>query len=469
MAARGLRLCATAAAAGIAAASVVSYAPASRIVVVTALIGLGVAALVFTSQTLTAALLGASIPEVQDVTGGHLGLHVAASDVVLVLIGVRLIADVVVSRRSLGVLRSLRPVGLAAGQYASLVVLLLVLHPHLGSAAKSIQRLELFGLPLLIGAYVALRHRHLLVLRAYVLATTLLAVSWPVLNAHGLAGQFQKNPTGQLIVGAILLLVAVRPLRRLLPCMPLLVIGLALTASRGALLALVVGVLVLSLMLGGRSRRILIARTLVILLTGVVAYPLLPSGITARFTSFSGAAGTAGAYAIDVRAEYYHDAEQLIAQHPWSGIGVGNYLAGSAAEGTLTDDPHEVLLLEAAEGGYVFAASFVLLIAGIALALWRLRHNELVPVAMAVLLATLAHGLVDVYWVRATPVLGFLLAGMACGLVTQRRTREPALRQEHGFNRRSGRGPLVARADRVGGARGVGGSDVAIPRARRGV
>jgi membrane-bound metal-dependent hydrolase YbcI (DUF457 family) len=82
--------------------------------------------------------------------------------------------------------------------------------------------------------------------------------------------------------------------------------------------------------------------------------------------------------------------------------------------------------LEAAEGGYVFAASFVLLIAGTAFALWRLRRFELAPVAAAVLLATVAHGLVDVYWVRGTPVLGFLLVGMVCGLAAQRQ-REPAI------------------------------------------
>jgi hypothetical protein len=276
---------------------------------------------------------------------------------------------------------------------------------------------------LLAGAYIALRRDHLLVLRAYVLATTVLAVVWPVLSSEGWAGEFQKNPTGQLIVGAILLLIAVRGLRRLMPCMPLLVIGLALTASRGSLVGLVVGVAVLSVTLGGRSRRILIARTVAILLTGVAIYPLLPAAISARFTSFSGATGTAGAYAIDIRSDYYRDAEQLIAAHPWTGIGVGNYLAGSVADGTLTTDPHDVILLEAAEGGYLFAASFILLIVGSAFALWRLRRVELASVALAILLATAAHGLVDVYWVRGTPVLGFLLLGMACGLATQAQRR----------------------------------------------
>jgi membrane-bound metal-dependent hydrolase YbcI (DUF457 family) len=78
-------------------------------------------------------------------------------------------------------------------------------------------------------------------------------------------------------------------------------------------------------------------------------------------------------------------------------------------------------LLEAAEGGYLFAASFIFLILGAAFALWRLRRVELAAVATAVLLATAAHGLVDVYWVRGTPILGFLLVGMVCALAAQRR------------------------------------------------
>ena len=75
-----------------------------------------------------------------------------------------------------------------------------------------------------------------------------------------------------------------------------------------------------------------------------------------------------------------------------------------------------MLLLQAAEGGYLLAASFVLLIAGSFLALFRMRRIDVAAVAAGVLLSTVAHGLVDVYWVRGTPVLGWLLVGMVCGL-----------------------------------------------------
>ena len=414
-----LRALAVAVTLGLATAAAVSYAPVPRLLLIMIPVGLAVALVVFASPVLAAVLVGASIPELQDVTGGHLGLHVAASDVVLVLVTARMLADALASR-PLPVFRAVRPVRFAFVQYGWLIVILLALHLGLGSAVKSFQRLELFVLPLLVGAFIALRRDHMVVLRAYVLATTLLAIAWPVLNSHGLSGQFQKNPTGQLIAGAILLLLAVPNLRRLLPCMPVLVVGLALTASRGAILGLGVGLVALSVMHVGRNRRIVIARTFVIVLTAAVAYQYLPSDVTARLTNLSSATGTAGAYAIDIRSEYAHDAEQVIAAHPWTGVGVGNYLAGSPALATQTTDPHDVVLLEAAEGGYVFAASFILLIAGAAFALWRLRRVELAAAAVAVLLATAAHGLVDVYWVRGTPVLGFLLVGMACGLAFQR-------------------------------------------------
>jgi ABC-type amino acid transport system permease subunit len=108
-------------------------------------------------------------------------------------------------------------------------------------------------------------------------------------------------------------------------------------------------------------------------------------------------------------------------------VGVGNYLAGTASNLTLVSDPHDVILLEAAEGGYIFAASFILLVVGAAFVLFRLRRVELAAAAGGVLIATVAHGMVDVYWVRGTPVLGWLLVGMVCGLAAQRKADAPAL------------------------------------------
>ena len=150
--------------AGISAAAV-AYAPVPRVLVVGLAGLLLVALVVWASPTVAIVLLGASIPEIQDVTGGHLGVHIAASDVVLVLIGARILTDAAVRQRVPAVMRALRPVALPVAQYAWLIGVLLVLHLSLGSTLKSVQRLELFALPVLVGAYVALRRQHMIVLR----------------------------------------------------------------------------------------------------------------------------------------------------------------------------------------------------------------------------------------------------------------------------------------------------------------
>ncbi len=361
--------------------------------------------------------LGVALADGQDVSGGSIGLHVAASDILLVLLAARLLAEAVSSRR-LPAGRAVRPAALPVAQYAWFILLLLVVHASLGSAIKSGQRLELFALPLLIGAYASKRVNHMLVLRAYVVASTILAVVWPVLHAAGAAGQLQKNTVGQIMADAIIVLLATRDLRRLFVCVPVLIVGLALSASRGAIIALAVGMIVVTVMQGGRDSRMVAARTVIIALVAFAAYHFLPQSVVAHVTSYSTSTNTAAGYDVFVRQEYARDAERIIAANHFKGIGVVNYRAGSPANGTSTTDPHDVVLLEAAEGGYLFAISFVLMVLGTAFAVWRLRRVALARAAVGVLLATAAHGLVDVYWVRGTPVLGWLLVGMVCGLAS---------------------------------------------------
>jgi hypothetical protein len=157
-------------------------------------------------------------------------------------------------------------------------------------------------------------------------------------------------------------------------------------------------------------------------LVALVAYALLPVSLQNRLTTFTPGTTSTAAYSLHIRQEYVSDAERLIGKHPIAGIGVGNYFAGDPQKLTAATDPHNVLLLQAAEGGYGFAASFVILIAGVAFVLRRMVGVETAAAAAGVLLATVAHGLVDVYWVRGTPLLGWLLVGTACALFAQRKT-----------------------------------------------
>ncbi len=414
---------------GGATAAAVAYAPVPRLILMLLAAGLLVTLVVFALPTLAAVLLGVSIPEIQDVTGGHLGgLHVAASDVVLVLIGARILMDGAVRQR-LPAIRALRPVGLPVVQYAWLIGVLLVVHLSLGSTLKSAQRLELFALPLLVGAFIALRREHMIVLRGYVLATTLLAVAWPVLNPTGVLGsQFDKNPVGQMIVGAILLLLAVRALRRLLWCMPLLLIGLGLTASRGAILAPGCrhrGDLArLRRRQPAHAHRAARSRSWSLRARAIsssrpashhgsrTTRPGSPRGAASRFTIARSTLTTPSSSSPPIR-----------------GPALASATTSPAARSISPRPPIRTTssCSRRRRAATSFAASFILLVVGAAFVLWRLRRVELAAAAGGVLIATVAHGMVDVYWVRGTPVLGWLLVGMVCGLAAQRKADAPAL------------------------------------------
>ncbi len=60
------------------------------------------------------------------------------------------------------------------------MILLIPLHLGLGNGIKTGQRFELFLIPLVVGAFAGLSGRHLPLLKAYVLSTTVLAVTFPV-------------------------------------------------------------------------------------------------------------------------------------------------------------------------------------------------------------------------------------------------------------------------------------------------
>lgn len=362
--------------------------------------------------TVPLVLVGASLPLLHSFYPG--GYATTLSDLLLVLVvgGILLQA---LATRSAPTIRALRPLAAPLLVYVAALVVLVPPHLSLAVIVQTGQRLELFLFPLIVGAFAALSGRVTPMLQAYVISTTVLALAWPL---DLLAGN--KNPVGQLIGNAILLLVGVPALRRLFPCLIVLAPGLLVTQSRGAIIATIVGVLAIMAM-QGLSARPMMARAVPLVVIAAVAFVLMPSATRDRITTLSGGTGSSAAYAIEYRREYKTDAWQIIHAHPWTGVGVGNYLAGDYYQLTRVNDPHQVLLLQAAEGGYALAASFIVLILGSVVVLYRLRQVELAPVAAGVLVATAAHGLVDVYWVRITPVLGWLLAGMVCGLYAQSR------------------------------------------------
>jgi O-Antigen ligase len=362
----------------------------------------------FTKPGLALVFLGASIPFLYSFTGGRGGFNLSISDLFLVLVGALILFEATVTD-SLPAVHALRPIARPLVQYGFLMLLLLVLHLSIGDIAKTGQRFELFLVPLVIGAFAALTDRHVPLLKAYVVAATALAVLWPLGVVAG-----QKNPVGQMIANAILVLVGVKALRRYVVCAAILVPGLVLTVSKGAILATAIGLIVILSFQRARAGTVL-RKVAVLAAVAFAAYAALPPSLQSRLTTLTPGVGSVGAYALHTRQQYAKDAEHIIAAHRWIGIGVGNYLAGDPYQGTQTTDPHDVLLLQAAEGGYVLAIAFALLIGGSFLALRKMGEVDVTAAAAGVLVATVVHGLVDVYWVRGTPILSWLLVGMACG------------------------------------------------------
>jgi hypothetical protein len=363
-------------------------------------------------------LLGLSIPVTYSLAGSRAGFHLSPSDLLLLFAFAGLVFQATATGTFPG-LAALRTVKVPVLQYAAFMLLVLAAHLSVGDFFKTGQRYELFALPLVVGAFAAMSGRHLVVLKGYVLAATALAVVWPFDQSLG-----QKNPVGQMITNAILVLVALPSLRRFFPCLLILVPGLFYTESRGAIGAAIVGVVVISLFTGLAAR--LVRRRVVLLAAvGLVAFLLMPSSLRTRVTTLSAGQTSTAAYSLFIRQEYSTDAKAIIARHPWTGVGIGNYTQADSHGVQPTDDPHEVLYLQAAEGGYGLAVSFVVLVAGTAIALFtRMRRVPVAAAAAGVLLATAVHGLVDVYWVRGTPVLGWLLVGMACGELMRQRQEE---------------------------------------------
>jgi hypothetical protein len=378
-----------------------------------------------THPTIPLVLLGAAIPEVISLSGkteaSTSGYNFTASDLLLVLVSAGILLDWTVAR-PVPVIRALRPVSRPVLVYGAAMLLLLTFHHSFHDVAKTGQRFELFLLPLIVGAFAALVGWHIRVLKGYVLASTLLALVYPFFSFG-----VQHNPAGGFVGNAILVIIAVRPLRRLYPCLAILVPGLLLIQSRGAVLATGLGVLIIiGLQVSGR--RPVMKRALPILLLALGAFALTPAAVQQRLTTLSAGTQHAGQYAIYLRQTYATDAHHIIAAHRWTGVGIGNYYnADLKVSNSPVLDPHQVLLLQEAEGGYLFLASFIFLIVGVLFALRRMKQVDVGTAAAGVFLATFAHGLVDVYWVRGTPLLAWLLVGMACGgFARLRDARTPA-------------------------------------------
>ena len=241
--------------------------------------------------------LWASIPAVQTIASGHVGLHIGLGDLLLLLLVLAALGAATLERDA-ATFTALRPVRWPALQYCVFVLVLLFAHPGFQATVQTFQRYELIAFPLIVGSYLVFRGVHIRVLKAYLVAATLVAVIFPF-DSLGL----QKNPAAQFVANAILLLVGVPRLSRYRILVPLLVYGMFATESRGAILACGVGVAILLAFRWMHSPRQAIATGLAIAAIAGLSFELLPSTAQSFITTYGSQGKSHGAYNIRFRQE----------------------------------------------------------------------------------------------------------------------------------------------------------------------
>ena len=251
----------------------------------------------------------------------------------------------------------------------------------------------------------------LLFIGPYLASCTLLSLAWlGHCRGAGACLGVQKNPSGQFIVVAILIVLGMRLLRPVsrTGLVAVLLVGLWATGSRGSVLGLVAGVATLWIASATIGRR-WAAVGGGALAAGVIVL-LLPSASAAQISSRLGS----GDYSGGVRLEFLADAYRQARQHLLDGVGVGQYRPLDPRLSRIPDrDPHNIVLHAAAEGGLILVFALALLFGVVLYTLWKLRRTVAGRLALAVQISLLAHGLVDIYWVRATPTVGWYLTGAA--------------------------------------------------------
>ncbi|MGY1779788.1 O-antigen ligase family protein [Geodermatophilus sp. SYSU D01036] len=350
------------------------------------------------------------------------GTQVTASDALFALAFVGALVCLLLepSWRDRG--RDTRALLLCGAAFAVWLVAVMLVHGSVTVALNSVQTYQLFLVPLVLGTVVLQPRTARAVVAVFILGSVVLALAWILTGGDAPPLTGNKNPDGQMIANAMVLALALAPTWtwRVALLVPLGA-GLVFTQSRGALLGAGVGIVVVLLLRGLGSWRRTLAAVVPLVVLVVVGYRLLPDEVLSRTTDFStGAAGTsmgdltAAQYSVALRETYADQGWQLVDANPVFGVGPGNYRTGIPGQDSYTIDPHNLAIRTAGDVGYPGLIAFGLLVVGTALVAYRRRRvNPYVAVALAVQAAVIVHGFVDVYWVRGTPVLPWLLLGMA--------------------------------------------------------
>jgi hypothetical protein len=323
----------------------------------------------------------------------------------------------------------------ALAVYEAGILISVLAAPSFGGYVEVLHRAVIVGGSLLIGVYLAQRNRASEAVTVLLVTSTGMAVASVLTSATSHFGAafplgLNKNYAGSLLSSALIVSYAVHvePRTRLYllrTMQAIIAIGLVATLSRGAMIGLGLGTLVWA-MTTQRSRGL-------VLLFLIVGLPVAVASLVVDFTVL-GAAGSAVSHLQIAQAAI---GEWLAS--PVLGNGIRFFQQGSDV---LASDPHDVVILTLAESGVVGLLAFAFL-------LWRtgveLRRMQTVlgATGLALLVARLAHGMFDVYWLHGSLEMFWIVAGMALAAcsVNLRLGRSPGVESR---DLRADNGPAAA-------------------------
>ena len=209
-------------------------------------------------------------------------------------------------------------------------------------------------------------------------------------------------------------------------------IGLLMSWSRGALLGLLTGAVLVAWAWGGRGWLFLGGAVVLLLFFGPGLLIALPDSALARFGDLTNYVGrdlttieiTDDNFAIVERLAHWQAAWRMFAQHPWLGVGPGQYaVVYPSVAIPRWQDPlghaHNYYLHLLAEGGLIGLASYVGLLAVALFTLWRRAQGGtgwsrlLALGAVGTLGHLLGHSLVDNLYVHELYLLLAVILGLA--------------------------------------------------------
>lgn len=384
------------------------------LMVVAGAAGLILIALVMTDPLSVVALVVPGVWVVLRVSGG--GIDMSGSDALLVLGTVCAVPFVPWQNRRLG------RILLAVLVFEALLLMSVIAHPSARGLFEWGHRLFLTGGSVIVGSALFATGAYRRALAAFVAVAAVVGPIAAVDSARQGFGAayvlgFHKNFIGSLML-VVLAVTYLAPAaiswskRTLILIKIAAALGLLASQSRGAILALVIGLVVACVNSRAIRRQ---AKPLIVL--------LIPLALFAALSLRDQLNGTdSGHSSITERARYREQAMEAWRASPALGQGMRFFKSGDFE---LKSDPHNVIVASLSETGVVGLVALLGLITTAVAVLWPVR-KPLAVAALAVLVGRFAHGVFDIYWVAATQTLPWLVVGMAVGDQTPVRTNSDA-------------------------------------------